>query len=152
MRFCNIRYLAISLASGNSMPSSTFSLTIVLPFSVSCVNLTPRVASLSAICCLLPGLNGVTLSFKALPVFSLILSSTSGGKVACSSPSISATSPESCASNTLPLVSSNLKPYLSCLWRIAATSCSSCTLSPQSSNCSSRYLYNSTVTATSCLQ
>ena len=152
MRFCSIRYRAISLASGKSMPSNTFSLMMVLPFSVSCVNLTPRDASLSAICCLLPGLKGVTLSFSSFPVFSLIRFSTIGGNVACNSPSISATSPESCANRTLPLASSNLNPCLSCLHTIAATSCSSCTLSPQSTNCSSRYLYKSTVTDTSCLQ
>ena len=81
--FWIIRYSAISWASGKSIALRVPSSTMILPFSVFLVNLTPRIWSLVAICCLEPTLNTVTLSLSLLPVFSDQRSSTIGVKIVC---------------------------------------------------------------------
>ena len=89
-RFCKSKYSRTSNASGICLfSSSVLSSTCGLPLGVSSFHTAPLASSLSATCCLLPGLNTVTLSLRRLPVFSDHLSSTIGGNTFWSSSSIS---------------------------------------------------------------
>ena len=68
--FCSNKYSAISLASGKASSFKTTSSIIIEPLSVNLLGFHPSVSKRSAICLRLPTLKTVTLSFKALPVFS----------------------------------------------------------------------------------